>query len=250
MVFAKIDPKKRTIPRGGKPPFDLAYILAIFNQKGGCGKTTTSMELAGALGLRGYRTMVLDLDPQHSAVDRCGNAGLVEDGKPFPATVVPFDTFSGRSFGMELEKHAHNYDFIILDCPPRIESRGPWYGLIFADMGIIPVQPTASDIQAIRKAIELGKSAQEENPDLTLHVLPAIVSSGYLYSAFMERLKALVKEEGLEMIPTQLSRVTAFPTAEAMGATVLTVGTRSKAVGETNALADWVIRSIAKRRAA
>ena len=39
-----------------------AKIIAVFNQKGGSGKTTTSTNIAGAFGMRGYRTMLVDLD--------------------------------------------------------------------------------------------------------------------------------------------------------------------------------------------
>ncbi|MFX5578925.1 ParA family protein, partial [Acinetobacter baumannii] len=52
-----------------------ALIIGVFNQKGGCGKTTTSVQLAGTLALRGIRTLLGDLDKQGTASVWSASAG-------------------------------------------------------------------------------------------------------------------------------------------------------------------------------
>ena len=61
-----------------------AKIIAVFNQKGGSGKTTTSTNIAGAFGLRGYRTMLVDLDEQGTATL---SVGAAPDDRPYPAAI-------------------------------------------------------------------------------------------------------------------------------------------------------------------
>src|SRR6476646_5864965 len=50
------------------------FVLALVNQKGGCGKTTVAVNLAGALAERGYSTLLVDLDPQAHATMALGHA--------------------------------------------------------------------------------------------------------------------------------------------------------------------------------
>ena len=62
-----------------------ANIIAVANQKGGAGKTTVSMNLAGTLARRGHRVLVADADPQGTAQYW---ASMADDDKPFPAAVI------------------------------------------------------------------------------------------------------------------------------------------------------------------
>jgi chromosome partitioning protein len=152
-------------------PLDLPTILAIANQKGGVGKTTTAVNLGASLAELGYRVLVIDLDPQGNATTGLGinprnlqgsiydvvmNNVRVEDCvEPtslknlfvVPATIdlagaeielVP--AFSRElKLRRALEEVRDDYDFTLIDCPPSLGLLTV-NGLAAADAVIVPIQ--------------------------------------------------------------------------------------------------------------
>jgi len=131
----------------------LGKAIAIFNQKGGVGKTTTNINLAACLAIRGKRVLILDIDPQGNTTSGIGvtkrnlkntvyNILIDKDYDPrkaiiktnvenldlIPASVdlagaeVELVGMEGRESALKdgLEKIKGDYDYIFIDCPPSL----------------------------------------------------------------------------------------------------------------------------------
>lgn len=211
-----------------------AKIIAVYNQKGGCGKTMTTMQLGGAIGLRGYRSMVVDMDPQNTAVTW---SSIAEEATPFPARVISLAS-QFESMVKEVRKFVHDVDVILIDCPPAIESMVPWAALLMADLGLIPVSPVMDNIWASKTACDLGIRAKVENKDLKLAYLVSMTRRGKIFNSCLGVLR---KNGKIPVLASTVSLRNAFPESQAWGATVHTLGKGTPATNEIEALTSEVL---------
>ena len=111
-------------------------IIALLNQKGGVGKTTLATHLAGELAMQGQSIILLDADPQGSALD--WTQRRQQNGLPhlFGAVGLARETLH-----QEAPELARRADHIIIDGPPRIAALAR-SALLAADLALIPVQPS------------------------------------------------------------------------------------------------------------
>lgn len=160
--------------------------IAVMNQKGGVGKTTSSVNLAAALAKAGKRVCLMDLDPQGHAsfhvgveagpemktvydvfIQECGlddvrqlvgdNLSLVPANIDLAATEVELATAPGREFilrkAMQAWKDQNRFDYLIMDCPP---SLGVLTVNALTAVGevFIPLQPHFFALQGLSKLFE------------------------------------------------------------------------------------------------
>jgi chromosome partitioning protein len=123
-------------------------ILAVINQKGGAGKTTIALNLAGAMAAKGKRVLVIDADPQQTAQDW---AAVRQEPPPFQVIGLAKPVLHRDLPGM-----AADYDSIIIDGAPRSYEVAR-SAIAAADVVLIPVQPSGADFWASRETVSLVK---------------------------------------------------------------------------------------------
>src|SRR2546421_9893658 len=184
--------------------------LAIINQKGGCGKTTTSINLAACLARLGHKTLLVDMDPQghcgvglavpEEQIERTIYDALIEerDGKvcsiaqivwqiasdfdlaPSNIQLAAFEqVFAGRP-GREdrllkaLQPVKDNYEGCIIDCPPSV-GLITFNALRACDEVVVPVETGFFSLHGLAKMMETLEVMKERcHKDILIRVLPTL----------------------------------------------------------------------------
>lgn len=211
-----------------------ARIVAVTNQKGGSGKTTVAMVLAGTWGRRGRRVMVIDADAQGTATQYAASA---PDDRPFPASVSGLSA-AGDKIHREIRKHVEDYDVIVVDCPPSVDAVTPQSALLVADLALIPIVPSPADLWAAVGTRQLIERIGVINQTLASRlVINASQPQIRLTRAVIDELD----DFGIERLPATLASRTAFRQAMALGVAIQDLGSAAKAAAEeADALADAV----------
>ncbi|HEX6319395.1 MAG TPA: AAA family ATPase [Burkholderiales bacterium] len=178
----------------------MARVLAVVNQKGGVGKTTTSVNLAAALAQAGRRVLLVDLDPQGNAtmgsgidkrtvgrtvyhvllglgelpgvrvrVER-GGFDLLPANRELAGAEIELVELTGRETRLKnaLERVAHEYDFILIDCPPSL-SLLTVNALTAAQRVLIPMQCEYYALEGLSDLVGTIKRVRANlNPELEI----------------------------------------------------------------------------------
>ena len=180
----------------------MARIMAVTNQKGGVGKTTTAVNLSACLAALGQRVLMADLDPQGNATTGCGvvkrealptvyqiligRSTLAETriGTEFGFDIVPANRelagaevelidMEGREFRLRdaLSPVLADYDFILMDCPPALNMLTV-NGLVAAHAVMIPMQCEYYALEGLTDLVATLKKVRAKlNPRLEIEGL-------------------------------------------------------------------------------
>ena len=130
----------------------MAKKISILNPKGGCGKTTLSSNLGSSLLLNGYKTLLIDTDPQGTLRDWKS----MDENDSQPEIIV----IDRPNLQKDLTSIAINFDYLIIDGAAKLQDMIT-FAVKNSDVVLIPIQPSAADIWACEALIHLIKARQE-----------------------------------------------------------------------------------------
>jgi chromosome partitioning protein len=178
----------------------MGNVFAVTNQKGGVGKTTTTVNLAAALADSGKRILLIDLDPQGNATTGCGvdkedlNASTYEvimaEAKAADAILSPesvgFDVMPANTdltaaevqlleiklrehrLRLAIESSREKYDYVLIDCPPSL-SMLTVNALVASKGVIIPIQCEYYALEGLSSLLRtIERVKQRANPSLEI----------------------------------------------------------------------------------
>src|SRR6266511_4194402 len=140
-------------------------IIGVTGKKGGSGKTTVAVNVAGALAEIFTEVLVIDSDPQGTVLTwraAAGSSDFRVQGIGLPQPVIH----------QEAPKFAQKYDAVVIDSPSGYQDEQIQRSVMLAaSLVVIPVQPSAVDIWSARDTAALVEQAKLYNPDLKAHLL-------------------------------------------------------------------------------
>jgi len=184
-------------------------IIAFLNQKGGVGKTTLAVHVATGLALGGARVLLVDADPQGSALDWAASR---ESEAPFPVIGLP-----KPALHKEVPKHAANYDYIVIDGPPRLNDLAR-SAILASDLVLIPVQPSPYDVWAAREIVELLGEAASFREELEAAF---VINRKIVNTAIGRDVAESLAEYPVPVLSAQVCQRVSFAESAAGGVTVL-----------------------------
>ena len=195
----------------------VAKIIAVVNQKGGAGKTTLAMLLAGSLADSGKRVLVADADPQNTALHWAGMGG------GFPAEVEDVSGEEGK-LHKALRKRQEEFDYIVIDSPPAAAAPVTASALRAARLALVPVIPSPLDLWASVRIREAIAHARHKNPELEARLM---VNQMQLNTLLAQEVLGMLPEFGIPMLAASLKSRTAYRQCAALGTTIRALGSRA-----------------------
>jgi len=270
--------------RPAPPPAGVQRVrtIAIINQKGGCGKTTTAINLAGVLARQGRRTLLVDLDPQsHCAAGlaipeqridvQIGDAMLARpdqaidwtrllwrvsrhlDLAPSTVRLAALESLRGGLAGTDQGEHrlasvlrrlADQYEFCIVDCPPNIGLL-TFNALAAATEIIIPVETAFFSLQGASKQLATVRAvAKRLGTNPAVRVLPTMHDRHNPLAT--DVLEELTRRFGDALAPVVIRLDPRLKEAASFGQPVIDYSSDATGAHDYTALATWLLTDAAQ----
>ena len=247
-------------PGGGQQVARPARVIALANQKGGVGKTTTTINLGAALAELGSRVLLVDIDPQGSlgvglgadpqSLERTVYNLLLTDGTAvddvlietnvenlhlLPANIdlaaaellLVQEVAREQALRRVIERVQYRYDFILIDCPPSLGLL-TINGLTAADSVIVPLEAEYFALRGMSLLMQTLEKVQARlNPRLELQGIVATMFDGRTLHA-REVLERVRSAFGDTVFKTTVNKTIRFAEAPVAGEPILTYRPHSK----------------------
>jgi len=251
----------------------MAKIISIANQKGGVGKTTTSVNLAASLGVLEMKVLIIDADPQANASSGLGfdpndndhslyqvfsesikisdvikktkspNLDIIQSSIDLVGVEIELVDIENREYKLkeQIESIKADYDFILIDCAPSL-GLITLNALTCSDSVLIPIQCEYFALEGLVKLLNTIKSVQKiHNQDLDIE--------GILLTMYDSRLRLsnqvvdeVKKHFGDIVFKTIIQRNIKLGEAPGFGKDIITYDVTSKGTKNYLSLADEIIK--------
>lgn len=249
----------------------MSKVFTITNQKGGAGKTTTAATLAAGLSLKGYKTLLVDLDPQGNlsytagaktsgatvlgvltgkvkpldAVQHTGGGDIIAASKALSGADA-FITDTGKEYKLKeaLESLQGAYDYIIVDTPPALGIL-TINALTACNSVIIPAQADIYSLQGVEQLAETMKPVKKYcNPDLKIEgiLLTRYSSRSVLSREVAELAEQLAKKLGTKLFQTKIREAIAVKEAQISQRTLYGYAPKAKATEDYTSFIEELLR--------
>ena len=229
----------------------MAKIISLVNQKGGVGKTTTSINLSAALGKMGKRVLLIDMDPQSNATTglgltsndfkndvyelitgKCEVKKAIKKTKFHNLSIIPStinlagvdvefvkrmledkEFSQNMQLKLKLDEIKDNYDYIIIDCQPSL-GLGTMNALVASDSVIIPVQCEFFALEGITQLLNSIIMVQGSmNPNLRIEgvLLTMLDGRTNIGLEVIEEIRKYFKDKVFNTIIPRLVRLVEAP---------------------------------------
>ncbi|MCE2881706.1 MAG: AAA family ATPase [Planctomycetaceae bacterium] len=251
-------------------------VVSIVNQKGGCGKTTTAINLAAVLSRGGARTLLVDMDPQsHCAaglgvpdagIERTIGDAMLADGAETPRTeehlwevganlrlapssvaLAGLEAPNGplaqrhdrdRRLARVLAAWRDEFDWCVVDCPPTIGLL-TFNALRASDFVLVPVETGFFSLKGAERQIETIRAVVSRfGRDIPFRLLPTLVSESRALSR--DVVGALTKRFPDAMLPLAIGEHEELREAASYGQAITEFAAASAAAADFEALAAWI----------
>lgn len=210
-------------------------VIALCGQKGGTGKSTTAIAIAGELHRRGLRVLLVDGDPQGTTSTWAQKAAEAERATPLVVAMNARMHLPGQ-----LDNIGRDCDAVVIDCPGRLDAVQR-SALMIANVAVLPSGPTGPEAWALTESVELVQEAVELRPDLRAVVLVTRKIVGTSIGADARR---TFGEWGLPVLKAELCMRVAYQEAVTGGYSVTSYAAGEPAGDEVCALVNELWRDL------
>lgn len=257
----------------------MGHVIAVANQKGGVGKTTTVASLGACLAEVGQRVLLMDLDPQANltaglgidleGLDRTmydvlrqppadladvliqrGDLAIAPSGEDMSAIDLELVNRFSREKVLRkaIAAYRDRFDFLLIDCPPTLHLLTV-NAMVASDAVIVPVECEYYALFGIRQLLATIRRAREENEDL--RILGVLLTKYDARTNLGREVIAQVRERfGSAVFDTVIGRDIKLAESPASGKAILQYAARSEAAAEYRQLAREVMDRVCQQETA